>query len=685
MGCHRRTGSLTWRICVIMFLLASLAGAVHNDSVSHMLDKIFESNPINHFTHDEYIKMSSLQISDLTEGKYMYDDVYYAVDIIEKLLKSVREHTRMKARGLATTEDFAEFNEVLSTLTIQLPEYSGTISGIEINLHDIVCSNVTLDVIELTSSGKVYNDLTESDCVDVRFYIPPGLRGECTFVWTYSVDFPFLGTVSGDGTGTGVMEDGSLDAISTISIPSGTVDMPEVIDNTCETQLEITDLEFDGGIFGSILNTVEDAFRFILESLLEEEICKQFEGFPANVVLLLNKALEQYINLPPSDPLSRQSSFLPEPDADLVDFYNMSDAFGGVIGNMLTAANEYLSYPVNETNEESDLGINELIRSKLLDEDGVFRLDLNAAIVNNSDVGVNITVILSTMHLVGLDTFQKFGPVRAISSQTAELKFLLESLDITMDLQVEVQELSKINSLLSSTSGITEEITVKTSLSEINATIAAFFALDKNTIRDVTLGSIFNTTQILPCLFSYLATPANVTQLWMEVETIKPPIFDSFLSAGAEEFINNATSISFEIYDEAIVNSLPGLFDTTLRQSINDVLAKVICPPYEAQVLDGFVDFRDLLLNSSLAIAAGASGSEPYGDLMYILMDLVDEFLVDPNTDDGIPLINENLIQSVTKAQSNESGTLIFPGNLFNATDGNTGATSFEVRAFDGA
>jgi len=684
----------------MLLLMASLVAAGAALQHKHVFESKLTDRTVSR--EEETTMMKSLQNSDIPKRKHEYADAY--MEMIEKLLLTSVHYKhdawlKSSSRGLATTEDFAEFNAILSTLVIQLPDYSGTIAGIDLNMYDVFCTNLNVNVVELTSmSGEeVDNNATESDELDVRLYVPPGLRAECTFGWAYSTSVIFIGTVGGDGTGIGVIEESSLDATSTISLPTQSAGtavyvMPQVIDNTCETEIEIAELDFDGGIFAAVLDNVEIAFRSILESLLEEEICKQFEGFPADVVLLLNEALEPYMNLSPSDPLSRQSSFVPQPDAVIVDFYNISAAFGGVIGNMLTAANEYLSElssPANATNESSDLGINELIRSNLLDKDGVFTFDLDAVIVQDDDsAGNTITVTLSTMHLVGLDTFQSFGPVRAISSQTAELAVFMDSLDITMDLKVEVAESSMINSLIASTSSITEEVTVNTRMTGINSTIAAFFALDKNAIGNVTLGSIFNTTQLVPCLFSYLATPANVTQLWMEVETVQPLTFETFLSPGAEEFMNNVSSISFEMYEEAIVNALPGLFDTTLRQSINDLLAKVECPPYEAKILDGSVDFRDLLLNSTLAIAAGASGTEPYGDLIYILMDLVDEYLVDPNPDDGLPLINEILIQTITLAQSNESGTLIFPGDLFNtanddSTFENTSATTFKVRGYD--
>jgi len=184
------------------------------------------------------------------------------------------------------------------------------------------------------------------------------------------------------------------------------------------------------------------------------------------------------------------------------------------------------------------------------------------------------------------------------------------------------------------------------------------------------LGSVLHSNQILPCLLQTIYG-TEVTQLVASVGDISTPNMTGFISTGVDTVILNATNAVFQTLKPWILKTIPGFFQETVRQSVNnglnDIVSKdVKCPDPSLQGQEEFVDFRDLLLPSSDAAAAGATGKTPYGDMGAKLMQLVNENLLATNPKTGLSLINENLINPFTLSQSNISGTLFVNDDLVN-------------------
>jgi hypothetical protein len=86
---------------------------------------------------------------------------------------------------------------------------------------------------------------------------------------------------------------------------------------------------------------------------------------------------------------------------------------------------------------------------------------------------------------------------------------------------------------------------------------------------------------------------------------------------------------------------VPNIFATTFRDLVNkELIGKYMSDPANSQCspvdgVEGFIDFRDLLLKPDLAAIFGGSGEEPYGNLAYTLMTLVKDQLL-ATEDDGL-------------------------------------------------
>lgn len=82
--------------------------------------------------------------------------------------------------------------------------------------------------------------------------------------------------------------------------------------------------------------------------------------------------------------------------------------------------------------------------------------------------------------------------------------------------------------------------------------------------------------------------------------------------------------------------------------------------------LNGFIDFRDLLLPPDEALRLGASGKQPYGNLIAMAFGMLRDQLMSIDNSTGLPSINANILQPLTSGQSGVAGLLRFPEQLFN-------------------
>jgi hypothetical protein len=94
-------------------------------------------------------------------------------------------------------------------------------------------------------------------------------------------------------------------------------------------------------------------------------------------------------------------------------------------------------------------------------------------------------------------------------------------------------------------------------------------------------------------------------------------------------------------------------------------LTELLAPPYSWTNNDNnFVDFRDLLFQSTDALLAGGSRTEPYGDLFlsFVMPNLRQQVL-------EVESFNSRFVRPFTKKQSGIISTLSFPSTLIEYVD----------------
>ena len=140
-----------------------------------------------------------------------------------------------------------------------------------------------------------------------------------------------------------------------------------------------------------------------------------------------------------------------------------------------------------------------------------------------------------------------------------------------------------------------------------------------------------------------------------------------------------------EKYGSAILSSMPGFFDLTVRALINNWMefymgdwSQIACPiSLFERTSARSIDLRDLLLSAAKSQLLGGSGSSPYGDLFRTAFGMVQDLVFKVDEITGLSAFNDIVIGPWTRSHSDSTGTMVFPGDLFNS------GTRIEVGGLD--
>jgi hypothetical protein len=331
--------------------------------------------------------------------------------------------------------------------------------------------------------------------------------------------------------------------------------------------------------------------------------------------------------------------------AALIDWTDLSGVFGSLMNTTLSEIRSYLGGPM-EDGDEADLGINVILRDWLLGDDGVLALEFDD--LSFELPGAEIS--LGAVRINGLDSFTSFNIWQPIAPQTIQNTFSWEELSIELNINVK-------NTTTSATS---QAMKVSLSMNEIKAVVPLFIALDQDKLGDLVLGSFMNIENILPCLISALHD-FEITQMLVTVGRLDDLKFDG-LMPDTSEVLLSFTHDMFSMYRSQIIDTLPRIFDTTIRKLLNKIVASYIeepkCPISFAEAAGGssFIDFGRFF----------DSDVNSYGDVPPLLKRLLDSKLMAIDPTSGFAAVNDILIRPFTTSQSTETGSIVFPGDLLN-------------------
>lgn len=590
-----------------------------------------------------------------------------------------------RAAAVDTNDDFYIINNLLSDMTLALPDTSVTRASVEITLSNLECSGIYLHDVTMSHDDRI----DQKHQVDLRLGMEVDLM--CFFDWAYSYDAPgFLGILADDGQGQIYTENNEM--VTTVSFTSSDFDTVGPTSSTvaeCDPVINVVDMNFQGSISAIIANAFEFAVRNVVEKEIASVLCEELGALGdviSNKLLDIKQIVEPYLNEEkqvPSDPLSAEQLFAGTvPDGiELFDFTSTNGIVNFGVDAVLKELDKRLGEVIRDDNGRQDLGINVLMRSFLLDGDGYLTIPLDTAPVFQQDdvfVFEEASVTIKEVRFKGLDTFTRIEALEIIGRQTLQNRLAVKSLEIEVEIELDLLTSEEPFQIVpmgpdgSDNPTMSETLIVKASVQNLDAAVAFFIAIDQGRFGDVQLGSLFHTSNIPQCLLSSLYA-AEVTQLHLTVGDIDPPSIESLSSEGLTRITTAAFEAITAMYEDLFLEALPAIFDDTLRPLLNGMVRDYVgdgsssgCPLPPDIIEDSpTIDLRDLLLQPEDAAAANGLGTSPYGTLVGMLKSLVDDALLTPKQDGTLP-VNDLVVAPLTKQQSGAKGALTMPGEIFN-------------------
>lgn len=157
-------------------------------------------------------------------------------------------------------EAFSTLNNIISEITIVLPDADVANNGLDITITDLICYESNVQDIRVTRSSL--SDAVDRVAIDVI-----GLTVTCNFRWNY--EWSILSVVSGSGSGRAVL-DPSSGAFVNLDIQSGTPPRDVRVDS-CTADTRIDDLDLDGDGLGAIASII-NLFKNMVMGVIEEEV-----------------------------------------------------------------------------------------------------------------------------------------------------------------------------------------------------------------------------------------------------------------------------------------------------------------------------------------------------------------------------------------------------------------------------
>ena len=589
--------------------------------------------------------------------------------------------------------DFQRFNELFANAQLLLPPAELSENGLTLNIENLICTGITVGDIQ--TNYTVFSDSANNNQDTLAYTLTAyPISITCSADYTFKVLF-----VNGKGRFTAVTENTRAETRIDLSGESGSfTNGPPTIASIeyCNAAINTNgNISFEGATLQRLLNLFKQLISNLVDKYAAEAVCNLLsESGPEMFNNVLNQTkvrLDTWL-LPGgeelSNPLYAEQTYVVPDDVTLIHFQNPNSTNSSISEMFVRFLKEadtlFGNTVIDPETGTSDLGINAFLRKTLIDTaTGAWIVDLsklttfNPVILQSHDKLTQSSVVITGAKVVGIDTLQTFSPFVDIGAYTVSNALTWEALSMEIAMTVDIQPSTRSDSILYNPDPvqIIEEIIIRVDLTNINVDMAIFMPIDQTKFENISLGSLLSTKNILPCFLSAM-TALEVSGLNVTIADISVPTLEGFVSPGIDRIVSQLAEAAFSAYEPTLLRAMPGLFQgpirTMLKTRLMDSLLEVgdasKCP--EINIEPGTsgqpatLDFRDLFLLPNDAMAAGATGQQPYGNVGHLAYDLIQERFNEVGAD-GLPKINEILIEPFTVSQSGTPGLIQFPKTLF--------------------
>lgn len=587
---------------------------------------------------------------------------------------------------------FDRVNKLLETVSINIEddmEVTERIGWIDLTLlvDRLVCRDLSIGDIGIAHT-------TSGNTIDVDIALN-GIDALCEIEYDYKYGL-LKGKAKAEILTYGNAADTSIEfvAYEDFSVTSSV--------SRCIMNIEIDDVNFiDPDFASSVMEVFVNPLSTLIEKEVEKFACSTLQTRGVDVLNedLFTMISDSLMNLANPETTGNGGTLSLEPSADFdaskaLNFREIADT---PVGNLVETALNQLDQLFGGNDEE--LGINNLLRSYVLNENGAFVLTFDGFLKDASsfelhDKLTKTLITLEEVRVYGLDSLTKFDPLVVVDDHTLRNEFSWKSLSMEIDLVLDIRSSSLEDAVLkqnvgSAQKGIVEEITIQLGAENIDVLASLFALIDMEALDGLTIGSVLSLTGgadsswIIPCLMSAVQD-LRFDELSILPEQIVVPTLEGFLDDGIDRIISNLAEIAFELYHDYLVEDiLPIMMQSTVKTFANDLLAKTLkdranssdaCPEidYNFSGDNQYVDFREFFgarvptdsgVENIFSSSATSENTSEYGILPSLLWNLMDKELLQDDANTGMPRINNVIIDGLTKGQSGTKGTILIFGD----------------------
>ena len=454
----------------------------------------------------------------------------------------------------------------------------------DLNVTDFRCFNVSFGDIFL--GLNMVEDSAESDTFQLQV---TDLLFQCTMgiSWAY-------GRLDGAGDVNVVSDKNFLSAQMATERNADTDTTVDV--NSCEgTEIAIADLEFTGDMSLKALNLYRGFIRRVAEAQVEKIFCQMMSDEMLGYALdTVEQSLQGYssanLDFSYSDPLYLESSTATiaregDGSSDFLNLQNDSQA-AALVDLALSNLNSIFSVRKNDTNAPTDdlmdYGINTILREKLLvDRIGVFYGEVLAITENTPLVDINVTI--SDIKISGLDTAIVISPVTVIGSSTVQGQFQWPSISVEATIMVAVSASSDPDSIFENPDAlapIVETVIATAGVDNVNATVSLMLPLNRSQVEELPMGYILNWESLPPCIPPILYD-TEISGIDVTVGDIHEPVILGIVSQDIDTIVQTSAQIGLASFQDSIIQAIPNIFQTTVRDQLQSVIPDLYCPEDE--------------------------------------------------------------------------------------------------------
>lgn len=497
-----------------------------------------------------------------------------------------------------------------------------------------------IPAVALDESGQALEPFTESRSLSLRSFAP---KLSTLSIETMCLSCTSPGTELLPQVLSVIKESGAISLLgSRLEALAESLMESEMIQTTFDRLLAEAHLNCPFSPSYNITATVKDyglpRFTGLPSQTLDTVLYAGLLAAEAAVVVLVEN--HRVYNRSVANPLSAQDNLSAPDKVRLIDWTDLGGIFG--LGSLTTSVLDDVRSFLTGKDDSGEIRINALL-GQLLDESGKlsFRFD-------DIDVKANNFVLaLNGLRISGITSLTKFDVFKPISQQTLLNEISIASVSVELDFSVN----------FASTPDPPQVITSTFIFNDINASVALLAAFDIDKLGSLSIGSLLQSTEIIPCIMTTLFS-LDIPVLNVTIGGIPDPIIEGLLP-NTSSLIAKSVGDVMLAYGNNIIAAIPTIFDTTVKEVLVGFLRwyidKSVCSDLTEEnrsVL--FVDFRDMF-----------SGSDAYGDLIPRIKDLIENNLLSVDSETGKSKVNRILLDGLTEKQSGTKGAISMSSTLF--------------------